>query len=182
MGERHVSRRTVMRAAGGFAGLGALPGLAVGREGAESGATTQEPLDKRIGMLATETGQTFFTVPIRWVEPGTTVVWQLVQGGHSTTAYAAANGKPQRIPAGASAWDSGVLTEPGTTFEQTFTVPGVYDYYCSPHESLGMVGRLVVGSPDLSAEPAMAEPQAELPGTVREALSALNVLTRITFG
>jgi plastocyanin len=28
----------------------------------------------------------------------------------------------------------------------TLTVPGVYDYYCIPHEAAGMVGRIVVGN------------------------------------
>jgi hypothetical protein len=26
-------------------------------------------------------------------------------------------------------------------------VPGVYDYFCAPHEAAGMVGRIVVGKP-----------------------------------
>ena len=26
-------------------------------------------------------------------------------------------------------------------------VPGVYDYFCMPHEEAGMVGRLIVGQP-----------------------------------
>ena len=29
----------------------------------------------------------------------------------------------------------------------TLTVPGVYDYYCMPHEAAGMVGRIIVGKP-----------------------------------
>src|SRR5213080_74914 len=29
----------------------------------------------------------------------------------------------------------------------TLTVPGVYDYFCQPHEAAGMVGRIVVGKP-----------------------------------
>ena len=31
--------------------------------------------------------------------------------------------------------------------EHTFTIPGVYDYLCMPHEAAGMVGRIVVGDP-----------------------------------
>jgi len=27
------------------------------------------------------------------------------------------------------------------------TVPGVYDYFCTPHEMAGMVGRIIVGQP-----------------------------------
>ncbi len=29
----------------------------------------------------------------------------------------------------------------------TLTVPGVYDYFCIPHEMAGMLGRIVVASP-----------------------------------
>lgn len=33
------------------------------------------------------------------------------------------------------------------TFERVFAVPGVYDYFCKPHELAGMAGRIVVGEP-----------------------------------
>ena len=133
-------------------------------------------------MLSAENGANFYTVPIRWVEPEGTVTWELVQGTHSATAYAEANDRPQRIPADASGWDSGLLSESGATFEQTFDVPGVYDYFCRPHESLGMVGRLVVGTPDLANEPALADPQDSLPDATKEMLAALNAVTTATFG
>ena len=174
-----IDRRTVLKTTGGLLGASAVSGAAMAQQGTESGG--QQPLDKRIGMLTTG-GQNFYTVPIRWVEQGTTVVWQLVGGTHSTTAYAAANDKPNRIPSEAESWDSAVLTQSGATFERQFTVPGVYDYFCRPHEGLGMVGRLVVGSPDLSTLPALAEPQDSLPTAAQNALSALNALTRVVFG
>lgn len=46
-----------------------------------------------------------------------------------------------------AAWprDSGFLL-PDEIFEITLTAPGVYDYYCLPHEIAAMVGRLVVGT------------------------------------
>jgi plastocyanin/uncharacterized membrane protein len=78
------------------------------------------------------------------VEPGTTVRFDLAAGSHSATAYEA------RIPSGATAFDSGMLSD--GQFEHTFETPGTYDYYCIPHESLGMVGRIVVGSPGGPAE------------------------------
>lgn len=87
------------------------------------------------------------------IEPGDTVRWIQVNGYHSVTAYHPANGDRElRIPERAQPWDSGMLlTEypaPGSTFEHTFTVPGVYDYLCIPHEAAGMVGRIVVGEPE----------------------------------
>jgi plastocyanin len=35
---------------------------------------------------------------------------------------------------------------PGGTFSYTFMRPGTYRYYCRPHERMGMVGTVVVGS------------------------------------
>jgi hypothetical protein len=67
---------------------------------------------------------------------------------HTSTAYHPANdGHALRIPEAAEPWDSGYLIEPGDYFEVTLTVPGVYDYFCAPHEMAGMVGRIIVGQP-----------------------------------
>ena len=87
------------------------------------------------------------------IEPGDTVRWIQVNGYHSVTAYHPANGDHElRIPERAKPWDSGMLLAEypakGSTFEHRFTVPGVYDYLCIPHEAAGMVGRIVVGGPD----------------------------------
>lgn len=86
------------------------------------------------------------------IGPGDTVRWIQVNGYHSVTAYHPANGDRElRIPERAQPWDSGMLLAEypakGSTFEHTFTVPGVYDYLCMPHEAAGMVGRIVVGEP-----------------------------------
>lgn len=83
-----------------------------------------------------------------YVEPGTTVRWVLRENVHTTTAYHPKNDHHSlRIPDGARPWDSGFVVHPGDHFDVTLTVPGVYDYYCSPHEAAGMVGRIVVGEP-----------------------------------
>jgi len=82
------------------------------------------------------------------VAPGTTVRWVLESNVHTVTAYHPRNGNHSlRIPPAATAFDSGFLVNPGATFEQRFTVEGVYDYFCLPHEAAGMVGRIVVGQP-----------------------------------
>lgn len=82
------------------------------------------------------------------VEPGTTVRWVVKENVHTTTAYHPKNGHHSlRIPEGAAPWDSGFLVHPGDHFDVTLTVPGVYDFFCMPHEAAGMVGRLVVGKP-----------------------------------
>ena len=82
------------------------------------------------------------------VEPGTTVRWLVRENVHTTTAYHPRNDHhPLRIPEHAAPWNSGYLVNPGDHFELTLTVPGVYDYYCMPHEAAGMVGRIVVARP-----------------------------------
>jgi plastocyanin len=75
----------------------------------------------------------FFAPANITVEPGTTVTW--VQSGdnpHTTTSYD-------------GLWDSGMI-EGGSegTFSFTFEEPGTYDYFCIPHEDLGMVGSVTV--------------------------------------
>ena len=83
------------------------------------------------------------------IQPGQTVRWinQDKANSHTATAYAPANDDhPRRIPKGAAPFDSDYLLT-GEMFEVTFEVPGVYDYYCIPHEMAGMVGRIVVAEP-----------------------------------
>lgn len=83
------------------------------------------------------------------VKPGTTIKFVNQDSGntHTVTAY-----HPQlfervrRIPKNAEPFNSGYLL-PGDSYELTLTVPGVYDFYCIPHEPAGMVGRIVVGAP-----------------------------------
>lgn len=85
------------------------------------------------------------------VRSGQTIRWINQNAGntHTTTAYHPANfDRPRRIPPKADAWDSDYLL-PGETFSVTLSVPGVYDYYCLPHEHAGMVGRIIVDAPAL---------------------------------
>jgi plastocyanin len=82
------------------------------------------------------------------IEPGQTVRWVNEANVHTSTAYHPANdGHALRIPKAAEPWDSGYLVEPGDSLEITLAVPGVYDYFCAPHEMAGMVGRIIVGAP-----------------------------------
>lgn len=97
------------------------------------------------------------------VRPGSTVRWVTVEGVHTTTAYHPAHGDlPRRIPEEARPWESGYLVEPGETFEVTLEIPGVYDYFCRPHEAAGMVGRIVV-APASVAESIRSAPGASHP-------------------
>jgi plastocyanin len=100
-----------------------------------------------IRMISDEVGGHVSFDPVGlYIEPGQLVRWINVANVHTVTAYHPRNDNHSlRIPAAAEPWDSGYLIEPGASFERRFEVPGVYDYYCAPHEPAGMVGRLVVG-------------------------------------
>lgn len=100
-----------------------------------------------VGMITDNQGS-YFDPKGLLIDPGMTVRFVNVSGSHGTTAYHPdKDDHPLRIPEAASPWESAVFTEPDRTFEVTFDVEGVYDYYCPPHESLGMVGRIIVGEP-----------------------------------
>lgn len=109
-----------------------------------------------ITMKSDRSGSDVYFDPIGlYVEPGTTVRWVIGFNAHSTSAYHPRNDNHAlRIPDGARPWDSGVMMNPGDHFDVRLTVPGVYDYFCMPHEGAGMVGRIVVGTaPGIAARP-----------------------------
>lgn len=114
--------------------------------------------------MVTEGSEYYFDPIGLYVEPGTTVTWTNESGAHSSTAYADGNGGASvtRIPEGAEPWDSGTMSEQGATFEHTFETEGTYDYFCLPHETLGMVARIVVGEPGGPAEGSMP-PDGDVP-------------------
>lgn len=103
-------------------------------------------------VMSKDGAQVYFDPSGLHIQPGDTVRWIQVNGYHSVAAYHPKNGNHElRIPDRAQPWDSGILLAEyrakGSTFEHTFTAPGVYDYFCQPHEAAGMVGRIVVGAP-----------------------------------
>ncbi len=156
-----VTRRTLLEAGGlALAGLAAAPALRAAAGRVVEIRMSGDPLGARVW---------FDPVGVR-VEPGTTVRWVVERHVHTTTAYHPASGrKPRRIPEGAVPWNSGYLVNPGDRFEVTLTVPGVYDYFCQPHEAAGMVGRIVVGRP---AKPAYDD--AALPPAARAAFPTVD--------
>jgi plastocyanin len=81
------------------------------------------------------------------IQPGQTVRWVCDANVHTTTAYHPVNDRHSlRIPRAAKPWASDFLL-PGESFATVLIVKGVYDYFCSPHEQAGMVGRIIVGRP-----------------------------------
>lgn len=132
-----LTRRALLEAGGLW-----LAGLALPRP---SGAAA--PIEIRMMSDTLGTKVWFDPIGIR-IEPGQTLRFIVHANVHTTTAYHPRNDLHSlRIPEGAEPWDSGFLVNPGSHFEVTLTVSGVYDYFCAPHEAAGMVGRIVVGQP-----------------------------------
>ena len=80
------------------------------------------------------------------IRAGSAVRWENTSDiVHTVTAdpSLAARARNVRLPAGAATFDSGDLV-PGETFTRVFSVPGVYQYVCLPHELAGMIGVVIV--------------------------------------
>lgn len=139
------SRRAFLRTAGGATALVA---------GAAGVATGQEATRHTVEM----TDDLVFDPAEITVAPGDTVVWENVGAiGHSVTAY------EDGLPGGATYFASGGFeTErtarsayragdpasgdvpQGETYEHTFETEGLHEYFCIPHETVGMLGSVSV--------------------------------------
>jgi len=90
-----------------------------------------DPADAKVGV-----GQT-----VTWVNDGP--IQHTATDDEAKNPVAQAHPEYAQLPAGAAAWDSGLL-DPGKSFSQTFTVPGTYHYFCLPHVLAGMRGTITV--------------------------------------
>ena len=81
-----------------------------------------------------------FSQEIVRINPGDTVYWKSTDPGHNV-AFISENG----VPEGVKKFKSKI----GKDTEFTFTIPGIYAYWCVPHKTLGMIGFVIVGD-DLS--------------------------------
>ena len=81
-----------------------------------------------------------FSQEIVRINPGDTVYWESTDPGHNVQ-FISKNG----VPDGVEKFKSKV----GKDTEFTFTIPGIYAYWCVPHKTLGMIGFVIVGE-DLS--------------------------------
>lgn len=146
-----TDRRGFLTAAAGATAVGVGSGTAAGQE--DSADAEVEDGVYEVEMRSDGTEYIFDPIGLH-VEPGDTVRWVIVSGAHSATAYAEGNATAaeRRIPEGAEPWNSETLTEVGAEFEYTFEEEGTYDYFCIPHKTLGMVGRIVCGEPGGPAE------------------------------
>ena len=81
-----------------------------------------------------------FSQEIVRINPGDTVFWKATDKGHNVQ-FKTKNG----VPEGVEKFKSKISKDT----EYTFTIPGIYAYWCVPHKTMGMIGFVIVGD-DLS--------------------------------
>lgn len=178
-------RQFVRRAATGVLGAALAPGavraVLGGRPATGHSGRVPEGLPRRVVGLRTRGGDFRFDPVGLRIEPGETLVWLNMGDFHTATAFHPqyddflASDVPLRIPRNAEPFHSGMLGIDATEYEHTFPVEGVYDYFCQPHYSFGMVGRLVVG--EARGGPAVSRPLSELNEAAREMLPPVEHVT-----
>lgn len=146
----------------------------------EHNHTLGEPEPEIEVQMTTDDGEHFVPHVVH-IELGGTVTWVLESGSHDTTAYHPDNDHPLRMPEDAEPWKSDLLSDGEDVFEWTFDDEGIYDYVCSPHESVEMLGRVIVGWPDNDDEPALEPPQDELPESAHHMIDIFNRQTSFLF-
>ncbi|GAB7095012.1 hypothetical protein JCM30237_21650 [Halolamina litorea] len=187
-----VSRRTFLRAGTASAATTTAAGTAAAQESTENGTATAGGGGGGTTHTVDMTDDLVFDPAEVTVAAGDTVVWENVGTiGHSATAY------EDEIPEGAEFWASGGFDaeQPardgypeqgdipgGESYEHTFETVGTHEYFCIPHESVGMLGTLEVvedleptGAPE-AAGPAVPSGARTLGVGVAFAMSATLVL------
>ena len=125
-------RRTVLAAGTAAAGL-----TIVGAAGPAAAATIKVNALRAVAA---------FEPNVVTIKKGDRVEWRnrsIVR--NSVTCDPAKAKKPESValPAGATPFDSGMLGQ-DKLFTHRFTVAGVYKYFCIEHETMGMVGTVIV--------------------------------------
>ena len=70
------------------------------------------------------------------IDVGDTVFWKSVNPGHNVEFIKGG------VPKGVEKFK----TKFSKDAQYTFTIPGIYAYWCTPHKSMGMIGFVVVGN------------------------------------
>jgi pseudoazurin len=69
------------------------------------------------------------------VDSGNTVFWKSIDKGHNVEFIKGG------VPEGVEKFKSKLSQDT----KYTFTIPGIYAYWCTPHKGMGMIGFVVVG-------------------------------------
>ncbi len=148
-----LSRRAFLRAGTAGTAAAGTAGTAAAQEGTETETETAAAQGGETHTVEM-TDDLIYDPEDLTVAPGDTVVWENVGDiGHSITAY------EEEIPEEADYWASGGFDNEqaardnypdqgdvggGGTYEYTFEVEGDHEYFCIPHEQVGMLGTITV--------------------------------------
>ena len=92
--------------------------------------------DETIEMLnKLENESMVFSKKIVRIDVGNKVFWKATDKGHNVEFIK--GGVPEGVDKFKSKFNKDV--------EYTFTTPGIYAYWCTPHKNMGMIGFVVVG-------------------------------------
>lgn len=146
-----VTRRGVLRGVSAAAGVAASTGAATAQEGTESASEKpdfgswlggvdggyedlrgNDEVTVEVGAEGNG-GNLAFSPAGVWVDTGTTITWEWVDGRHNVVAEE-----------GPASLDSGD-PETDATYEYTVESGGITSYYCEPHLQQGMKGAVAVG-------------------------------------
>lgn len=110
---------------------------------------------------------------VHWLNMGD---FHTVTSFHPDYANLLPTAVPLRMPREAAPFHSGMLgLTAGTQFTHRFEIEGVYDYFCQPHYSFGMVGRIVVGG--ARGGPALTGSDTDLIEAARSSLPTVDEIT-----
>ena len=90
-----------------------------------------------------------FSQKVSKVNIGDTIFWKSTDKGHNVEFIKGG------VPAGVEKFKSKISKDA----EYTFTIPGIYAFWCTPHKSMGMIALVIVGD-DTSNKDAIAKAKA----------------------
>ncbi len=132
-----VSRRGFLRTAAGTAAIAGASGTAAAQEGGSGGGSAKEVTVGPGGALTFEPAELT-------IAPGTPVKFTWGSGGHN-------------VSPSEGDWGHQPIEDEGFSFTTSpFQETGEYGYVCTPHESAGMTGTIIVqqgGASSGSSEP-----------------------------
>ena len=99
-------------------------------------STSAFAADETIEMLNKQGKETMvYSKKVVKVNVGDTVFWKATDKGHNVEFIKGG------VPNGVDKFK----TKFNKDAEYTFTIPGIYAYWCTPHKNMGMIGFIVVG-------------------------------------
>ncbi|SIR31272.1 plastocyanin [Haladaptatus litoreus] len=160
-------RRTLLKATGATLVVGSLAGCIAGGQLGSGGESQSDEPKVNHEVRADRTlkvgpaGELAFVSDDITVHPGQTVAWEWKSDTHNIVV--------ENQPEGAN-WEgtpgpASKVYDTGYRYTHTFETLGEYEYYCQPHQSVGMVGKVTVAPVEETTEKPTETPDEESPAT-----------------